>query len=135
MIEAFVEALELRPLSFKGIAPRSTDRPGYHPAVLLELYVYDYLNPIQSSRRLEPACQRNVEPMWLTERLSPDFKTIVDFQKDNGKAIVRVRRDLVGLCRRLAHSFRVGPAQAIEKSTFAGRTRLKFPLRVSVLAP
>ncbi len=101
VIEAFVAALDLRELGFKGIDPCATGRPAYHPAVLLKLYIYGYLNRIQSSRRLERECQRNVELMWLTERLSPDFKTVADFRKDNGKAIVQVCRKFVGVCRRL----------------------------------
>ncbi len=86
-IEAFVEALDLRSLGFKGVNPHATGRPAYHPAVLLKIYLYGYLNRIQSSRRLEREAQRNVELMWLTERLTPDFKTIADFRKNNGKAI------------------------------------------------
>ena len=101
VIEAFVDALDLRGLGFEGVEPCATGRPAYHPAVLLKLYIYGYLNRIQSSRRLERECQRNVELMWLTERLSPDFKTICDFRKDNGKAIVQVCREFVGVCRRL----------------------------------
>lgn len=100
-IEAFVEGLDLRGLGFKGIDPHATGRPAYHPAVLLKLYIYGYLNRIQSSRRLERETQRNVELMWLTERLTPDFKTIADFRKDNGEAIRRVCREFIVLCRRL----------------------------------
>ena len=107
VIEAFVDALDLRELGFKGVDPRATGRPAYHPAVLLKLYIYGYLNRIQSSRRLERECQRNVELMWLTERLSPDFKTIADFRKDNGKAIVQVCREFVGVCRRLLGQFSI----------------------------
>ncbi len=100
-IEAFVEGLDLRGLGFKGVDPHATGRPAYHPAVLLKLYIYGYLNRIQSSRRLERETQRNVELMWLTERLTPDFKTIADFRKDNGEAIRRVCREFIVLCRRL----------------------------------
>lgn len=100
-IEAFVEALDLRRLGFKGIDPQATGRPAYHPAVLLKIYLYGYLNRVQSSRRLEREAQRNVELMWLTERLAPDFKTIADFRKHNGKAIRATCRDFVVLCRRL----------------------------------
>ncbi|MCE9684005.1 IS1182 family transposase, partial [Halomonas alkalisoli] len=88
-------------LGFKGVDPHATGRPAYHPAVLLKLYIYGYLNRIQSSRRLERETQRNVELMWLTERLTPDFKTIADFRKDNGEAIRRVCREFIVLCRRL----------------------------------
>ena len=101
VIEAFVEELDLRTLGFESIDPCATGRPAYHPSVLLKLYIYGYLNRIQSSRRLERETQRNVELMWLTERLSPDFKTIADFRKDNGKAIRGVCREFVVLCRRL----------------------------------
>ena len=101
VVDAFVEALDLRALGFQSVDPRATGRPAYHPSVLLKIYIYGYLNRIQSSRRLERETARNVELMWLTERLSPDFKTIADFRKDNGKAIRRVCREFVVLCRRL----------------------------------
>jgi transposase len=101
VVEAFVEQLDLRQLGFEGAAPAATGRPGYHPAVLLKLYVYGYLNRIASSRRLEREAQRNVELMWLTGRLAPDFKTITNFRKDNGHAIRAVCRRFIVLCRRL----------------------------------
>lgn len=100
-IEAFVDALDLKQLGFNGVDPHATGRPAYHPAVLLKIYLYGYLNRIQSSRRLEREAQRNVELMWLTERLAPDFKTIADFRKNNGKAIQATCRDFVMICRRL----------------------------------
>ena len=100
-IEVFVESLDLRELGFKGVDPHATGRPAYHPSVLLKLYIYGYLNRIQSSRRLERETQRNVELMWLTERLTPDFKTIADFRKNHGDAICRVSREFIVLCRRL----------------------------------
>ena len=78
-----------------------TGRPGYHPATLLKIYLYGYLNRIPSSRRLERECQRNIELIWLTGKLAPDFKTIADFRKDNGKAIRKVCRAFVLLCREL----------------------------------
>jgi transposase len=78
-----------------------TGRPGYHPSTLLKIYIYGYLNRIQSSRRLERESQRNVELMWLTERLAPDFKTIADFRRDNGPAIRQVCVRFVRLCRQL----------------------------------
>jgi transposase len=83
------------------VQPHATGRPGYHPATLLKLYVYGYLNRVQSSRRLERECQRNIELIWLTGRLAPDFKTIADFRKDNGEAIRKVCREFVALCRRI----------------------------------
>ena len=88
-------------LGFDGAEPAATGRPAYHPAVLLKIYIYGYLNRIQSSRRLEREAQRNVELMWLTGRLMPDFKTIADFRKDNGRAIRKVCRQFIVLCRRL----------------------------------
>ena len=101
VIDVFVENLDLGELGFHGIKPAETGRPSYHPAVLLKIYIYGYLNRIQSSRRLERETQRNIELMWLTGRLMPDFKTIADFRKDNGKAIRNVCRQFVMLCRRL----------------------------------
>ncbi|MEL0584027.1 MAG: IS1182 family transposase [Candidatus Thiodiazotropha sp. (ex. Lucinoma kazani)] len=101
IVDAYVESLDLRGLGFKGAEPCATGRPAYHPSVILKLYIYGYLNRIQSSRRLERETQRNVEVMWLLERLTPDFKTIADFRKDNGKAIRGVCREFVFLCRRL----------------------------------
>src|SRR6202142_3712971 len=101
VIEAFVEQLDLRQMGFEGVDPETTGRPAYHPAVLLKIYIYGYLNRVQSSRRLERETQRNVELMWLTGRLTPDFKTIADFRRDNGKAIRGVCREFIVLCRRL----------------------------------
>ncbi|MEE8608246.1 MAG: IS1182 family transposase [Nitrospiraceae bacterium] len=101
VIEAFVEALDLGELGFGGVAPKVTGRPSYHPSVLLKLYIYGYLNRVQSSRRLEREAGRNVEVMWLTGRLVPDHKTIADFRKDNGPAIRRVCAQFVTLCRQL----------------------------------
>ncbi|HEV3165624.1 MAG TPA: IS1182 family transposase [Isosphaeraceae bacterium] len=101
-IEVFVEELDLAALGFEGMIPAATGRPAYHPSTLLKIYLYGYLNRIQSSRRLEREAQRNVELMWLTGRLWPDFKTIADFRKDNGEAIRAVCRQFIVLCRRLA---------------------------------
>jgi transposase len=100
-VEAFVDALDLGALGFKGVAPAATGRPGYHPGLLLKLYVDGYLNQIVSSRRLERDAGRNVELMWLTGRLAPDFKTIADFRRDNGPAIRADCRRFVELCRRV----------------------------------
>ena len=85
VVEVFVDGLDLDALGFVGVDPAATGRPAYHPAVLLKLYIYGYLNRIQSSRRLEREAQRNVEVMWLTRRLMPGFKTIANFRKDNGR--------------------------------------------------
>ncbi len=101
MIDVFVEELDLGGLGFESVDPKATGRPAYHPSVLLKLYIYGYLNRVQSSRRLERETQRNVEVMWLTGRLVPDHKTIADFRKDNGRAIRRVCAQFVELCRRL----------------------------------
>jgi len=101
-VDAFVEELDLRVLGFEGAEPAATGRPGYHPAVLLKLYIYGYLNRVPSSRRLEREAQRNVELMWLTGRLTPDFKTIADFRRDNGPGIRNACRRFVQLCRDLA---------------------------------
>lgn len=80
VIDVFVDELDLVNLSFDGAIPTGTGRPAYHPAILLKIYIYGYLNRIQSSRRLEREVQRNVELMWLTGRLMPDFKTIANFR-------------------------------------------------------
>ena len=101
VVDAFVHELDLAALGFEAARPADTGRPGYHPAVLLKIYIYGYLNRIQSSRRLEREAQRNVELMWLTGRLAPDFKTIADFRRDNGAGIRNVCRRFVLLCREL----------------------------------
>jgi len=100
VIDVFIDGLDVSGLGFKTVA-EVTGRPGYHPKTLLKLYIYGYLNRIQSSRRLEREAQRNVELMWLTGRLAPDFKTIADFRKDNGEAIRLVCHEFVMLCRKL----------------------------------
>jgi transposase len=101
VIDVFVDELDLNELGFEGTEPEVTGRPAYHPASLLKIYIYGYLNRIQSSRRLERESQRNVELIWLTGRLTPDFKTIADFRRDNGKAIRNVCREFILLCRDL----------------------------------
>ncbi len=101
VVDAFVDKLDLKKLGFGRAEPSATGRPGYHPAVMLKIYVYGYLNRIQSSHRLERESHRNVELIWLTGRLMPDFKTIADFRKDNKKAIRRVCLEFVGVCREL----------------------------------
>jgi len=100
VIDVFLDDLDLSGLGFKT-EPNDTGRPAYHPSTMLKIYVYGYLNRVQSSRRLEREAQRNIELMWLTERLAPDFKTIADFRKDNGEAIRLVCREFVMLCRKL----------------------------------
>jgi transposase len=99
VVDVFVDELDLGGLGFVRVHPRATGRPSYHPSVLLKLYIYGYLNRVQSSRRLEREAGRNVEVMWLTGRLVPDHKTIADFRKDNGPAIRKVCARFVELCR------------------------------------
>jgi transposase len=101
VVDVFVDELDLGELGFGRVEPKVTGRPAYHPSTLLKLYIYGYLNRVQSSRRLEQEAQRNVELMWLTGRLIPDHKTISDFRKDNKKAVRDVCREFVVLCRRL----------------------------------
>ena len=100
-VDAFVEELDLGKLGFSRVEPLEKGRPCYHPATLLKIYIFGYLNRIPSSRRLERECQRNIELIWLTGQLAPDFKTIADFRKDNGKASREVCRTFVALCREL----------------------------------
>src|SRR4051794_16100033 len=116
VIEIFIEELDLAALGFSGVTPAATGRPAYHPSTLLKIYLYGYLNRVQSSRRLEREAQRNIELMWLTGRLAPDFKTIADFRKDNGAAIQSVCRQFVELCRRL--KLFTGAVVAIDGSKF-----------------
>src|SRR5215475_7983755 len=96
VVDAFIDMLDLEELGFE-VSPEATGRPGYHPATMLKIYLYGYLNQIQSSRRLERECQRNVEVMWLVGLLAPDFKTIADFRRDNGPAIRKVCARFVAL--------------------------------------
>ena len=100
VVDAFIDSLNLSKLGFKTVAA-DTGRPAYHPSTMLKLFVYGYLNRIQSSRRLEREAGRNIELMWLLGRLAPDFKTIADFRKDNGKGIKNTCREFIGLCRQL----------------------------------
>jgi transposase len=99
VIDVFVDELDLHALGFAGVVPEATGRPAYHPATMLKVYLYGYLNRVQSSRRLERETQRNIELMWLTGRLMPDFKTIADFRRDNGAAIRSACAQFVVLCR------------------------------------
>src|SRR5262244_1210418 len=101
VIDAFVDALDLRKLGFEGMDPAEIGRPAYHPSVHLKLYVYGYLNRVQSSCRLEREASRNIEVMWLLGRLAPDHKTIADFRKDNGPAIKKVCARFIALCREI----------------------------------
>ena len=99
VVEVFIDELDLGAVGFAGVVPEATGRPAYHPGTLLKVYLYGYLNRIQSSRRLERETQRNIELMWLTGRLMPDFKTIADFRRDNGPAIRAACAQFVVLCR------------------------------------
>lgn len=101
VVDVFIDELDLAPMGFAGVEPEATGRPAYHPATLLKIYLYGYLNRIQSSRRLERETQRNIELMWLTGRLMPDFKAIADFRRDNGPAIHAACARFVVLCRQL----------------------------------
>ena len=101
VVDAFVEALDLGGLGFEAVNRAASGRPAYHPGALLKIYIYGYLNRIQSSRRLEREVQRNLELIWLTGRLAPDFKTIADFRKDNGGAITAVCSRFIALCRKM----------------------------------
>ena len=101
VIDAFVDALDLASLGFDGVEPAATGRPAFHPSVLLKLYIYGYLNRVQSSRRLEREAGRNLELLWLLGRLVPDHKTIADFRKDNGPALRQVCAQFVELCREM----------------------------------
>jgi len=131
VIDVFVDELDLGALGFAGVVPEATGRPAYHPGVMLKIYVYGYINQIASSRRLERESQRNVEMMWLTQRLAPDFKTIADFRKDNGPAIRAACRQFIALCRRL--DLFVHAVAAIDGSRFkAVNTRDKNFTRASI---
>src|SRR5256885_2272614 len=116
VVEVVIDELDLAALGFSGMRPAATGRPAYHPSTLLKIYLYGYLNRVQSSRRLEREAQRNIELMWLVGRLAPDFKTIADFRKGNGEAIQSVCRQFVELCRRL--KLFTGAVVAIDGSKF-----------------
>jgi transposase len=99
VVDAFVDALDLAALGFDGVIPEETGRPSYHPSTILKIYVYGYLNQVQSSRGLERECHRNLELIWLTGRLAPDFKTIADFRRGNGPGIRKVCAQFIAFCR------------------------------------
>src|SRR5262252_8358378 len=101
VIDVFVDTLDLAEMSFAGVEPAATGRPAYHPSTLLKLYIYGYLNRVQSSRRMEREGGRNLEVMWLTGRVAPDHKTIADFRKGNGPGIKKVCAQFVSLCRQM----------------------------------
>lgn len=118
VVDAYVDELDLGAMGFVRVQPKATGRPGYHPSILLKLYIYGYLNRIQSSRRLEREAGRNVELMWLTGKLAPDFKTIADFRKDNGAAIQTACGQFMMLCRELGMFTRT--MVAIDGAKFKG---------------
>ena len=133
VIDVFVDELDLSNLGFERAEPAATGRPAYSPATLLKIYVYGYLNRVQSSRRLETEAQRNLELIWLTGRLAPDFKTIADFRRDNGEAIRKVCKEFVLLCHRMK-LFTDGVVaidgskfKAVTRSTRSMRSRWKHP--------
>ena len=124
VIDVFVDELDLSGLGFKTM-PEATGRPGYHPALMLKLFIYGYLNRVQSSRRLEQEANRNLELIWLLGKLAPDFKTIADFRKNNGEAIRLVCREFVMLCRKLnlfSDAFVAIDGSKFRQSTTATRT-------------
>lgn len=118
VVDVFIDELDLAALGFAGVRPASTGRPAYHPSTLLRIYLYGYLNRIQSSRRLEREAVRNVEVMWLTGRLAPDFKTIADFRQENGPAIQAVCSQFIDVCRELGLFARA--VAAIDGAKFKG---------------
>ena len=115
-LSMLVDGLNLAELGFDGVVPEATGRPSYHPSALLKLYIYGYLNRVQSSRRLEREAGRNLEVIWLLRRLTPDDKTIADFRKDNGPAIKKVCAQFVALCREMG--LLNGASVAIDGSKF-----------------
>lgn len=116
VIDVFVDELDLAALEFERVQPAATGRPGYSPACMLKLYLYGYLNQVQSSRRLEREARRNTELMWLTGKLAPDFKTIADFRRDNGEAIAAACSAFVAICRGLG--LLTGGVVAVDGSRF-----------------
>ena len=126
VVDVFIDKLDLEALGFSGVMPEMTGRPAYHPATLLKIYLYDYLNHIQSSRRLERETQRNIELMWLTGRLMPDFNTIAHFRGDNGPAIRAACARFIVLCRQFTFSRGLSL-----RSTGASSRRSKIATRTS----
>jgi transposase len=100
-IDAFLDSLALDQMGFTHAILQETGRPPYHPGDLLKLYLYGYLNRIRSSRQLERESHRNVEVMWLIKRLTPDFKTIADFRRNNREPIRLVCREFTLFCKKL----------------------------------
>jgi transposase len=129
VVEAFIDELDLGALGFESVQPAATGRPAYHPSTLLKIYLYGYLNRVQSSRRLEREAQRNVELMWLTGRLAPDFNTIASFRADNGPAIRAACAQFVMLCRQLRLFTRAVVAidgTSVDSSRWRGARRISW---------
>ena len=101
VVDVYIDEQDLAALGFARVMPKVTSRPAYHPSTLLKIYLYGYLNRIQSSRRLVREAGCNIKLMWLTGRLAPDFKTITDFRKDNGPAIQAVCAQFIAMCREI----------------------------------
>ena len=116
VIDVFVDELDLAALGFERVQAASTRRPGYHPGAMLKLYLYGYLNQVQSSRRLEREARRNTELMWLLGKLAPDFKTIADFRRDNGEALRASCAAFVAICRQIG--LLTGGVVAVDGSRF-----------------
>ena len=116
VIDAFVDELDLAALGFGRVRAASTGRPGYRPGAMLKLYLYGYLNQVQSSRRLEREAGRNTELMWLLGKLAPDFKTIADFRRDNGQALRAACAAFVTICRGIG--LLTGGVVAVDGSRF-----------------
>ena len=130
VIDVFIDELDLSGMGFKT-QPNDTGRPAYHPATMLKLFVYGYLNRVHSSRRLEREAQRNVELMWLTGRLAPDFKTIADFRKDNGTPIRLVCRKFVILCRNLNLFANAGLVTSLQRFGRVARSHAAWSARLA----
>ena len=132
VIDAFVDSLDLKALGFARIETQGTGRPPYHPGDLLKLYLYGYMYRIRSCRRLERECHKNIEVLWLLNRLAPDFKTIANFRVDNREALLRVCAAFVQFCR--SQSLYGGDTIAIDGSKFAADNAPSRVLRKKDLA-
>jgi transposase len=132
VIDAFVETLDLRELGFARVDAEATGRPPYAPGDLLRLYIYGYMNQMRSSRRLEREAVRNLEVMWLIDRVQPSFKTIADFRKDHADAIIAMCRAFVLFCRR--QSLMAGETVAIDGTKIAAVASFKQVITPKKLA-
>jgi transposase len=132
VVEVFIDELDLGALGFAGVQA-AAGRPAYHPSTLLKIYLYGYLNRVQSSRRLEREAQRSIELMWLTGRLAPDFKTIANFRRDNGPAVQAVCARFIVLSRQLGLFTRA--VVAIDGSKFKAVNNRDKNLRATAKSP